>query len=417
MNKKYFVKRNIVMIIIAFVFVMSVGLFFNNVDATESNMIEPRGVESQEGIFDTKATEGIYKASEDKFNYLPYIRFVTDRIVIDKELTGLGTLFSLSNIEVNAPVSGLQVMFANDTVRVNSNMEYGVIFGANNVVIDGTIDKDIIVFGGNSVTISENAILNSNIICYTDTLNINGKVKGNVLGASNNVKVEGIVEKDLRVQTTNIDVKDENVILGNIYVESYNDVNIKDMYPNAMVKKIEVEDNKFSYDVVMNSIITCLLFTLIYLVIDRKTKGKIYENLSTRVKENLLFVILSGSLMILALPAVILILAMLSAFGLHAVTLPLLLIYIGGLLVVGLLSTLIVGSLLANYMSKNYFKDKSKALNAIGAFFVFLSLNILTKLQYIGVYVTMTLVLLSVGIVMAYIFKKNNKIVSKVEEK
>lgn len=417
MNKKYLVKRNIVMIIIAFVFVMSVGLFFNNVDATESNMIEPRGVESQEGIFDTKATEGIYKASEDKFNYLPYIRFVTDRIVIDKELTGLGTLFSLSNIEVNAPVSGLQVMFANDTVRVNSNMEYGVVFGANNVVIDGTIDKDIIVFGGNSVTISENAILNSNIICYTDTLNINGKVKGNVLGASNNVKVEGIVEKDLRVQTTNIDVKDENVILGNIYVESYNDVNIKDMYPNAMVKKIEVEDNKFSYDVVMNSIITCLLFTLIYLVIDRKTKGKIYENLSTRVKENLLFVILSGSLMILALPAVILILAMLSAFGLHAVTLPLLLIYIGGLLVVGLLSTLIVGSLLANYMSKNYFKDKSKALNAIGAFFVFLSLNILTKLQYIGVYVTMTLVLLSVGIVMAYIFKKNNKIVSKVEEK
>lgn len=417
MNKKYLVKRNIVMIIIAFVFVMSVGLFFNNVDATESNMIEPRGVESQEGIFDTKATEGIYKASEDKFNYLPYIRFVTDRIVIDKELTGLGTLFSLSNIEVNAPVSGLQVMFANDTVRVNSNMEYGVIFGANNVVIDGTIDKDMIVFGGNSVTISENAILNSNIICYTDTLNINGKVKGNVLGASNNVKVEGIVEKDLRVQTTNIDVKDENVIQGNIYVESYNDVNIKDMYPNAMVKKIEVEDNKFSYDVVMNSIITCLLFTLIYLVIDRKTKGKIYENLSTRVKENLLFVILSGSLMILALPAVILILAMLSAFGLHAVTLPLLLIYIGGLLVVGLLSTLIVGSLLANYMSKNYFKDKSKALNAIGAFFVFLSLNILTKLQYIGVYVTMTLVLLSVGIVMAYIFKKNNKIVSKVEEK
>lgn len=417
MNKKYFVKRNIVMIIIAFVFVMSVGLFFNNVDATESNMIEPRGVESQEGIFDTKATEGIYKVSEDKFNYLPYIRFVTDRIIIDKEITGLGTLFSLSNIEINAPISGLQVMFANDTVRVNSNMEYGVVFGANNVVIDGTIDKDIIVFGGNSVTISENAILNSNIICYTDSLNINGKVKGSVLGASNNVKIEGSIEKDLRIQTTNIDAKDENVILGNIYVESYNDVNIKDMYPNAIVKKIEIEDDKFSYEVVMNAIITCLLFTLIYLVVDRKTKGKIYENISTRVKENLLFVILSGSLMILALPAVILILVMLSAFGLYAVTFPLLLIYVVGLLVIGLLSNLIVGSLLANYMSKNYFKDKSKAVNAIGAFFVFLSLNILTKLQYIGVYVTMTLVLLAVGIVMAYIFKKNNKMVSEVEEK
>lgn len=89
---------------------------------------------------------------------------------------------------------------------------------------------------------------------------------------------------------------------------------------------------------------------------------------------------------------------------------------VAGIIVISLLSTLIVGSLLADYMSKNYFKDKSVALNTFGTFFVFLSLHILSKLQYIGMYVTMALVLLSVGIIMAYIFKKNNKIVNKLED-
>lgn len=425
MKKKYLNKRNIIMIIMTFVFVMSVNLIFSNIEAigniepeqTALITSEEKNTQNQEGIFDTKSQNEIYRTSEDSFNYLPFVRYVTDRIIVDEKISGIGALFSLSNIEVNSPMTGLQVLFSNDTVRVNSNIEYGIIFVASNAVIDGTVDKPLIVFAGDSITISESAVLNSDIICYSNSLNIAGKIKGSVLGASNNIKIEGYIEKDLRVQGTNIDIKDEKNILGNVYVETYNNsLNIKEKYPNAIIKILEVQNNKLSYDVVINSIITCLLFTLIYILLNKKTNGKIYEQASTIVKENKLFVILSGSISILAMPAIILILVMLSAFGLHSIAIPAILVYVVGVIVISLLSTLIVGSLFANYMSKNYFKDKSTALKTIGTFFVFLSLNILSKLQYIGMYVTMTLILLSVGIVMAYMFKKNNKIVNKVEK-
>lgn len=427
MNKKYLGKKNFIMIIITFIFVMTFNLLISNVNAVETdsssetviNISEEENTSiNGEGIFDTKALQGIYKASEDKFNYLPFVRFALDRIIVDKEISGIGTLFSATNIEVNSPMTGLQVLFANDTVRVNSNMEYGIIFSASNTVIDGTIDKPLIVFSGDAITITENAVLNSDIICYSNSLNINGKVKGSVLGASNDVKIDGIVEKDLRIQTNTTTIKDENSVLGNIYIETYNNsLNIKEMYPSATLNVLKTENNKLSYDVVMNAIITCLIFTLIYVILNRKTNGKIYEQASTKVKEHLLFVILSGSITLLAMPALVVLLIMLSIFGLHAITVPLLLVYVVGVLVVSLLSNLIVGSLFANYMSKNYFKDKSAILKTIGVFFVFLSLQILSKLQYIGMYVTMALVLLAVGIIMTYIFKRHNKIVNKVEEK
>lgn len=426
MNRKYFDFKNFIIIIMAFVCITCVHFFVKNVEAvgndinneTVINISEEEGKNSNsEGIFDTKALEGIYKVSEDKLGYLPFIRYALDRIIVDEKISGMGVLFSATNIEVNSPITGLQVLFANDTVRINSNMEYGVVFSASNTVIDGTIDKPIIVLSGDNITISENAVLNSDIICYSNSLTVLGKVKGSVLGAVNSVKVDGSIEKDLRIQTTIVEVKNEKSILGNVYVETYNkDINIKNIYPNANLKVLENTVDKLSYEVVMNSIITCLLFTLIYLILNRKTNGKIFEHAKTKVKDNVIFVILSGSIVIITLPAVVFALIILSLIGLHAITVPLIIVYIAGVLIISLLSTLIVGCLLASYMENNYFKDKSKTLKALGTFFVFLSLQILTKLQYIGIYVTMALILLSVGITMAYIFKKNNKIVNKVEE-
>ena len=425
MKKNCLKKINFVMLIITFLFVLFGSFSINNIEATEItdkkdtvvNISEERIVDSTEGIFDTKALEGIYKVSEDKFSYLPFVRYALDRIIVDKEISGIGTMFSATNIEVNSPMTGLQVLFANDTVRVNSNMEYAIVFSANNTVIDGTIDKPIIVFAGQNITITENAVLNSDIICYANSLSIDGKVNGSVLGAAETIKINGNIKNDLRVQCNNIEIKNENNIIGNVYVETYNkELNIKDDYPNAKLKILETRNNKLSYDIVMNSIITCLLFTLVYIIIKRKTNGKIYEHAKTKLKDNILFVVLSGSITLLAMPAIILLLILFALLGLQAVAIPLLLIYVSGVVVVSLLSVLIVGSLLASYMANNYFKEKSALLNTVGTFFVFLSLHILAKLQYIGMYVTMALILLAVGIVITYIFKNNHKIVSKVEE-
>lgn len=390
----------------------------NNNEATAINISEENNNSSNiKSIFDTKALNDMYKVSDDKFTYLPFIRYATNRILIDKEISGLGTMFSGATIEVNSPTKGLQVMFANDTVRVNSNMEYGIIFASNDVIIDSTIDKPLIVFAGKKVIISENAVLNDDIICYSENIEVNGKIKGSLLGASANTNINGAIEKDLRIETSNIEVKNDTSINGNIYIQTYNDkIDIKDKYPNAIINIIKSDKKALSYGVIMNSIISCLLFTLVYVIVNRKTKGKIYEVATNKTKNNLLFVILCGSISILAMPAIVLLLILLSVFGLYAVTVPLLLIYVFGILVIGLLSALIVGSLISNYMSKNYFKDKSAILNTFGIFFVFMSLHILSKLPYVGIYVTMSLVIFSIGIVFAYTFKREKNNV-KSEEK
>lgn len=423
--------NKVVVFFISLLLIALVNFSFNNVKAVEENLDNEGGIsttsideernskENKENnidtnavtnIFDTKVSGVTYKVSEDKLSYLPFVRYAADRILIDKEVSGLGTMFSANSIEVNSPMKGLQVLFANDTVRVNSNMEYGVIFATNNVIIEGTFDKPVIVFAGKNLTISENAVLNDDLICYSDTLVVEGKVKGSILGATENATINGSIAKDLRIQVTNLEIENSENISENVYVETYNkELNIKDKYPNANVKYISTEKKAISYDVIMNAIITCLLFTLVYVIVNRKTKGKVFNVAIKKTTNNFLFVILSGTIMIIVMPAVIILLIILSLFGLHSLAVPALLVYGFGVLVVGLLSSLIVGSLIANYMSKNYFNDKSTSANALGTFFVFVSLYVLAKLPYIGAYVTMALVIVAIGVVMAYIFKKETK--------
>lgn len=428
-KKSKLVEKKMMFSIISFIIIMIFSFLFVNSYATQMdekekeenanaqtttvNISEPEKEtdENFKGIFDSKMFNSIYKVSEDKFHILPFFRFATDRILIDKEISGMGTMFSATSVEVNSPMKGLQVLLAGDTVRVNSNMEYAIIFAGNNVVIEGTLNKPAIILAGQNITIAENAILNDDIICYSNSLTVNGKAKGSVLGASNQVSINGHIEKDLRIQALALDIANNDNITGNIYVETYTEqLNISEKYPNAIVNVIKIEKKAISYEIVMNAIISCLLFTLVYVIIARKTKGKLYERLTHLTKNNLLFVVLSGSIALLAMPAIVVLLIVLAMFGLYAIAVPMLIIYVMGVLVIGLLSTFIVGSLLANYMSKNYFKDKSTFLNICGTFFVFMSLYILARLPYVGGYVTMALVLIANGMIMAYLFKKNHKV-------
>ncbi len=426
----YVLKKNsnkLFMVIILFFVIVLFNLSFNNVRAVEEKLTNDEKVETTDineketnenikstdkitDIFDVKASNAMYKVSEDKLSYLPFVRYATQRILVDKEISGLGTMFSMNVIEVNSPMKGLQVLFANDTVRVNSNMEYAVIFATNNVIIEGTLDKPAIIFAGKNITIGESAVLNDDLICYSDSLTVDGKIRGSILGGTETATIKGNIDKDLRIQVTNINMENEKSILGNVYIETYNkELNLKDKYPNASIKYISTEKKSISYDVIINAIITCLLFTLVYIVINKKSKGKIFEIAIQKVKDNLLLVILSGTLLLIVMPFLVFVLILASAFGLYSLAVPALIIYIFGILVIGLLSKLIVGSLISNYMSKNYYNDKSALLNAMGTFCIFMSLYILSKLPYIGTYVTMLLVILAVGIVICYVFKNKKK--------
>lgn len=391
--------------------VLKVFIIFTLIMSIFSVGVNAQSIKSDEGLFDVEMAEGVYKYSENEDIYLPFIRFATDRILVDKNLTGFGTSFSAGSIEVNSDIEGMQILFAGDSIRVNNKMEYGVLFATTNATISSEIEKSLIVFAGEKITITEDAKIKGDIICFGSDLEVNGVVEGSIIGACDKVTVNGAIEKDLRVETSNIDLK-ENAIKGKLYVETYNsELRLPSTYENGKLNLLfEQEEKGFDFSIIYMAVITAAVFTLIYFLINKISKDNIIEKGIDKVKSNPIVVVLSGSISLMIIPAVVIILTILSAIGLYMVAIPAMIIYLAFTLVVSLLSTLIVGTLISEYMSNSkYLKDKGTKTKYLFAFIMFMVLYVFARLPYIGGYVTVLLVMIAIGSALCMIFCKSKK--------
>ncbi len=370
-------------------------------ESTEEN-------ENQAQILDTKATDGVYKLSEDNNIYLPFIRYAIDRIVLDKENnSSLGTLFSSSSIEVTQKQTGLKCLFATDTVRINAPMDYAIVFAGQNAVIDSQINNSLIIFGTNTVTFTENAKVNGDIICFASNLEFKGQIDGSILGTFSNVNISGTVNGDLRANCQNIEVSSNENVKKNIYIETYNnDIKLKETYPNAIVKILE-QGHKISkaevLQMVSKGLLVCLVFSLLYVLFDKKTK--VIENVTKLAKEHPTFLLLTGPLSIIVCPLIILALLVAALLNFDFIALPILIIYLAFLLIAGLLSTFIVGSLMIKCISEKFIKDQNSLTKFGFSFLLFAVLYALARIPVIDYYVTVALVMISNGIILLRIFK------------
>ncbi|MDD3304444.1 MAG: hypothetical protein PHP54_05980, partial [Clostridia bacterium] len=132
-----------------------------------------------------------------------------------------------------------------------------------------------------------------------------------------------------------------------------------------------------------------------------------FSKMITKTRQNLLFFCISGALSLMLVLPLAFILIMLSAIGLSAVAVPALIVYVSFLLVVGLLSTFIIGSFLVKYMSNTRFKDMGIGTKIISSIIIFMLLFVLARIPAIGGYVTILLVMFALGIVTTCIFKKD----------
>lgn len=408
-------KITIGFLILAFVLVFSFTIFKSNVFAAEDqNTQENTSINS---IFDIDAQTEAYKFSEKRSPKGPFIRYIQERVIVDKELSGIGTTISEKTIDVTAPTTGIQVLLAADTVRIDSSMEYAVVFSQTNVIIDGNITKDLVVFAGSKVTIGENANISGDIICYSNEIEVKGNVEGNLVGTAQKLIISGNIGKDLRMQLNNIELLDGNSINGDIFFMTYNkELNIKEKYPNAQIKVYEEKSGLLDASTILSGVITSLAFTLLYLLIEKFTKGKVFLKMITKTRDNLLFFVISGGLSLMMVLPLVFILIMLAAFGLGQIAIPALILYVSYLLVVGLLSTFIIGSFLVKYMADTRFKAMGNGTKILSAFVIFMLLFILAKLPTVGIYITILLVMFAIGIVTTCIFKgKKNTDISKVK--
>lgn len=393
------------------IFSMNGKIFAANENNNEENTEQTR-VATLNSIFDIKGTSGDYKtSSEDSNIYLPYLRNAAGRIVVDKSIDNIGVLSSASTIDVNEPLKSLQFLISSDSVRINANLEYALVLSANDVVINSNIEKNALIFAGGTVTVDENATIGDDVIIVAKDVNIKGKISKSAVISANSLNVSGSIEEDLRCEINTLDISGNNNVKGNLFVNTYNkELNIKDKYPNATVNVKEVKNVSKSFgNILLKAVISSLGFTLLYVIVKKITKGKAYEKMLDKAKNNTLFVVLSGAISILAFPALFVLLILLSILGLYMITIPVAVVYMAFLIVFVMLSVYVIGCTIFEYTNKKYIKAEKLSLELVGVFFTFLSLNLICKIPKIGTYIYMAMVMIAVGIMIAYFLKSDNK--------
>lgn len=393
------------------IFSMNGKIFAANENSNEENTEQTR-VATVNSIFDIKGTSGEYKtSSEDSNIYLPYLRNAAGRIVVDKSIDNIGVLSSASTIDVNEPLKSLQFLISSDSVRINANLEYALVLSANDVVINSNIEKNALIFAGGTVTVDENATIGDDVIIVAKDVNIKGKISKSAVISANSLNVSGSIEEDLRCEINTLDISGNDNVKGNLFVNTYNkELNIKDKYPNATVNVKEVKNVSKSFgNILLKAVISSLGFTLLYVIVKKITKGKAYEKMLDKAKNNTLFVVLSGAISILAFPALFVLLILLSVLGLHMITIPVAVVYMAFLIVFVMLSVYVIGCTIFEYTNKKYIKAEKLSLELVGVFFTFLSLNLICKIPKIGTYIYMAMVMIAVGIMIAYFLKSDNK--------
>ena len=229
---------------------------------------------------DFYASEDSYYFSKDENKiYMPFMRFSQKSIIVDEELNNMGAIFSNSNIEVNSAINKPVAIFSNDSVRINSNVKSAVIFSTTNIIIDSNVEGDLILFGVNDITITENSVVTGDIICFGTNVNVKGKIDGNLIGAADKVIVDGNISKDLRMEISDVEINDEELIGGEIYLESYgvreSIEGLKSKYPELINKVIEIEQNDIK-NTIYNSAVAIVTAWLLYILIKKVCKKDIF---------------------------------------------------------------------------------------------------------------------------------------------
>lgn len=382
--------------IISVVLIIMCMFSFSNVNAA-----------SQSNFIDLQAYDKGYTMSEDSDVSLPFIKIFTDKATYDKDITKSGLSIASKGIELNKNIKGVQVIGSNDTVQIAGTLEYAVIFAAN-VEITGTIEKDVLIFA-QSVFITENAKIGGDVVIVANEIDLKGNVAGNFIASATSMTMEGNVEKDFRVSSETLEFG-EATVGNNIYIETNSELDLSDRYENAVVNKIQTsvlsddEKKEQTLNTVYKSAIAIALFTLTYVII-KKISPNLFTDISNKVKDNSSYAIIVGVLSLVTIPIVIMLLIILSIFGLSAITMPLLVAYISIVIVTIALAKFITGAVIYELV-KDKLKVDTKLKEVATLIGIYAGLYILCNIPRIASIMIMATILVSAGIVVTAITKK-----------
>ena len=359
---------------------------------------------------DFYASEDSYYFSKDENKiYMPFMRFSQKSIIVDEELNNMGAIFSNSNIEINSAINKPVAIFSNDSVRINSNVKSAVVFSTTNIIIDSNVEGDLILFGVNDITITENSVVTGDIICFGTNVNVKGKIDGNLIGAADKVVVDGNISKDLRMEISDVEINNEELIGGEIYLESYgvreSIEGLKSKYPELINKVIEIEQNDIK-NTIYNSAVAIVTSWLLYILIKKVCKKDIFKSMLQKVEKYKTPTIVISAFSLVAIPLILIIGFILIGFGLSLVGVPLLIIYFALLFIAICVNLFVIGSLVSTYVLQKFDFKGNKTAEIFASLGIFAALQILTVIPFIS-FISTLYVMFTIGVILVCACGKN----------
>ena len=374
-------------------------------------------------IIDVNIYEEKYMQSENNNIESIYANTIQKAVVYDQNVNHSGFTYSGSTIDVVPMVhmTGVQLFMSADTLKIAGEVDYVAAY-SQNVVISGVVHGDILVYA-NSVYIKDTAVIEGDILVYAPILEVDGTVKGNLIAkVSNTTKITGTVNGQVKLITNSISMKDET-LLGKVYVETNADyTDLASKYPNATFKKIQVEDKTLDnvQNIIIDGVAIVLVCTLITVLAIFKGKDFMLK-LATKVKTNIVSVVLYGSLIPILSIVVLPILLILVICHMGIIAWPMLICYALVLLMAYVLRILIFGIMIASIVveikNKKQKDENAKAPSKVKTIIVTLLLYVLlyalTKIPVITSYANMLMFIISIGIIVTWFMKTNRLTIKK----
>ena len=365
-------------------------------------------------IYDIRIEDSTYVASQASDIIFPYVRAMTGKLVLDKNVGKSGLNITKDKIEVTGTYTGMQVFISGTEVIFKGKVDQAIIV-APKIVIDGESTNTLVAIATN-IDVSEKAKLNDLVINSINS-NINGTISGNLLGKSAKIDLKGTITKDLRIETQRIDVLAKK-IQGNVIIDTFNPtLTVKYAYPKAKInvleKSIKLTNDELKVILIKEvklAIIAMISFALIFLIIRTLAKReKIITTVKT-IKGNTLFTAFMGVLGALMIPIDIFVLGFLISVGIKEVAVALLLVYLAFISATFLLAPYIVSMLLFFSIKKYIIQDRTELVkDTLFSVLVFTVLYTLTRIPVLGPVMSVVYFIIVIGSIITLVAKKIDK--------
>jgi cytoskeletal protein CcmA (bactofilin family) len=156
-------------------------------------------------------------------------------VVAEDELI-VGTLVAAGNtVDINGSVDG-DVLCIGQTITIHGSVSGDIICAGQTIRIDGTVGGNVRVAGqtvdvespvarngilfGQTVTLGKESVVSGDVITAGQTVSVLGDIGKGVLGAGNDISIDGTIDGDARVFANAITVGQSALITGTLNYES-----------------------------------------------------------------------------------------------------------------------------------------------------------------------------------------------------